>query len=125
MKTLDQLKTEILADGIIDAAEVKEIKEVIYSDGVIDQEEADFLFELNDAVSEKENDHSWASLFIEAITSFLLDDETSPGEIDSDEAEWLFNKVQGDGQVDDIEKKLLLNLKEKAKSFPSLLEELL
>ena len=125
MKTLDQLKTEILADGIIDAAEVKEIKEVIYSDGVIDQEEADFLFELNDAVSEKENDHSQASLFIEAITSFLLDDETSPGEIDSDEAEWLFNKVQGDGQVDDIEKKLLLNLKEKAKSFPSLLEELL
>ena len=80
---------------------------------------------MNDAVSEKENDHSWASLFIEAITSFLLDDETSPGEIDSDEAEWLFNKVQGDGQVDDIEKKLLLNLKEKAKSFPSLLEELL
>jgi hypothetical protein len=125
MKTLNQLKTEILADGIIDAAEVKEIEEVIYSDGVIDQEEADFLFELNDAVSEKENDHGWASLFIEAITSFLLDDETSPGEIDSDEAEWLFNKVQGDGQVDDIEKKLLLNLKEKAKSFPSLLEELL
>ena len=125
MKTLEQLKTEILADGIIDSEEVKEIKEVIYADGVIDNEEAEFLFELNDAVSGKANDASWEQLFIEAISSFLLEDEKSPGEIDSDEAEWLYNKIQGDGQIDDTEKNLLLALKEKATSFPSKLEELL
>ena len=125
MKSLEQLKNELLADGIIDAAEVKELKEILYADGVIEKDEAEFLFEINDAVSDKENDPSWESLFIDAITSFLLEDENSPGEIDAEEAEWLFEKINGDGQIDGIEKNLLLNLKSKAKSFPSNLQSLL
>jgi hypothetical protein len=125
MKSLEQLKNELLADGIIDAAEVKELKEILYADGVIDTDEAEFLFEINDAVSGKDNDSSWESLFIEAITSYLLEDENSPGEIDAEESEWLFEKIKGDGQIDGIEKKLLLNLKSKAKIFPSNLESLL
>ena len=55
MKSLDVLKVEVLADGIIDANEVKEIESVIYDDGIIDQAEADFLFDLNNAVSGKED----------------------------------------------------------------------
>ena len=125
MKSLQQLKKELLADGIIDAAEVKELEAVLYADGIIDKEEADFLFEINDAVSGKQNDKTWEALFIDAITSYLLEDETSPGEIDSDETEWLFDKINGDGQIDTIEKNLLQNLKNKAKSFPSKLESLL
>lgn len=59
MKTLNELKKELLADGVIDAAEVVELKEVLYADGVIDKSEAEFLFELNDAVSGKNNHESW------------------------------------------------------------------
>lgn len=125
MKSLEQLKNELLADGIIDAAEVKELKEILYADGVIDIEEAEFLFEINDAVSGNANDGSWQTLFIDAITSYLLDDENSPGEIDLEEGEWLFEKINGDGQIDEIEKNLLINIKCKAKSFPSNLESLL
>ena len=118
MKTLEQLKKEILEDGIIDAGEVNELKEVLYADGIIDQEEADFLFELNDAVSGNDNDSSWQELFVEAISAFLLEDENSPGEIDSDEASWLFDKLNSDGQIDSVEKALLNNLKAKAKNLP-------
>ena len=125
MKSLEQLKKELLADGIIDAAEVNELKEILYADGVIDTEEAEFLFEINDAVSGKENDPSWETLFIDAITSYLLEDENSPGEIDEDESNWLYEKIKGDGQIDGTEKNPLLNLKSKAKSFPSKLESLL
>lgn len=57
MANLDQLKKDILADGIIDTEEVKTIKSVIYEDGKIDKDEADFLFELNDAVSGKNNEN--------------------------------------------------------------------
>ena len=64
MKTLDELKKELLADGIIDADEVKELEEVLYTDGVIDSNEANFLFELNDAVTGKDNDPSWEDFFI-------------------------------------------------------------
>src|SRR5215510_4213450 len=103
MSTLSELKKSILADGVIDEAEVKQLREVLYADGKIDKEEAEFLFELNDAVSGKDNSPKWDTLFIEAITSFLLEDENSPGEIDDEEAEWLLAKIQGDGQVDGIE----------------------
>lgn len=125
MANLEQLKKELLADGIIDFEEVKTIKAVIYEDGKIDKDEADFLFELNDAVSGKENAPEWKDLFVDAITAFVLEDEVSPNEIDEDEAEYLYNQIKGDGQVDDIERALLENIKAKAKSFPAKLASLL
>ena len=125
MANLEQLKKDLLADGIIDAEEVKTIKEVIYEDGKIDKDEADFLFELNDAVSGKENAPEWKSLFIDAIPSFMLEDEVSPNEIDDEEANYLYNQIKGDGQVDETERALLENLKAKSKNFPEILASLL
>lgn len=125
MANLDELKKALLEDGIIDAEEVKTIKDVIYEDGNIDKEEADFLFELNDAVSGKDNAPEWKELFIDAITAYVLEDEVSPGEIDEDEAEYLYNQIKGDGQVDDTERALLENIKAKATNFPEKLASLL
>ena len=71
MDKLETLKQEILADGRMDAAEVDRLKEMLYADGVIDKKEANFLFDLNDAVSEKENAASWSTLFITAISDYL------------------------------------------------------
>ena len=118
MATLEELKKELLADGVIDAAEVAQLKEVLYADGVIDKEEADFLFDLNDAPE-------WTAFFTQAICDFLLKDEVSPGEIDADEEAWLIAKVNNDGQVDEAEKALLRAIKAQAKSFPAGLEALL
>ena len=125
MKTLEELKKELLADGIIDASEVKELEKVLFADGVIDKNEADFLFELNNAVSGKANAPEWKDFFVKAITSFVLDDNQSNGEVDEDEAKYLYDQIKGDGQIDDIEKALLENIKAKSKNFPVLLTELL
>jgi uncharacterized tellurite resistance protein B-like protein len=118
MSMLQELKKSILADGVIDEAEVKQLREVLYADGKIDKEEAEFLFELNDAVSGKANHSSWETLFVEAISAYLLED----GVIDASEAQWLLVKIQGDGQLDKTEKKLLANLKSKVSNFPSILD---
>ena len=123
--TLQELKADLLADGIIDAEEVAKLKEILYADGIIDKEEAEFLFEINDAVTGKENDPAWETFFIQAISDFLLKDEVSPGEIDNEEAAWLVEKIGADGQVDGTEKALLENLKKEAKSFPASLAALL
>ena len=123
--TLNELKADLLADGIIDADEVARLKEVLYEDGVIDKEEADFLFEISDAVTGKDNDPAWEAFFIQAIADFLLKDEVSPGEIDADEAAWLVEKIGADGQVDGTEKALLEKLQKEAKSFPEALAALL
>ena len=123
--TLNELKADLLADGIIDADEVARLKEVLYEDGVIDKEEADFLFEINDAVTGKDNDPAWEAFFIQAIADFLLKDEVSPGEIDADEAAWLVEKIGADGKVDGVEKALLENLKTNANSFSEVLSNLM
>lgn len=111
---LEQLKTSILADGIIDADEVRTINQAIYEDGKVDREEADFMFELNDAVSGKENHYSWKDLFVKAITDHVLKDDTSYGSVDDEEADYLIGKIQGDGKIDEIEQALLLKILEKA-----------
>lgn len=125
MKTLEELKKELLKDGIIDKDEALMLEKRLFEDGKIDSDEAEFLFEINDAVSGKANDISWKELFVKAIVSYLLDDENSPNEIDEKETEWLYNKIKGDGTIDETEKELLLTLKSRAKMFPSRLEELL
>jgi uncharacterized membrane protein YebE (DUF533 family) len=113
MSKLEELKKAILADGVIDKDEVAQLKTALYADGKIDKEEADFLFELNDAVSGKANDTSWTTLFVDAITDYLLED----GQLDEDEKKWLAEKVQGDGQVDKVEQALIDNLKSKGFSI--------
>jgi len=123
MSTLKDLKESIIADGKIDADEVAQIKKVIYQDGCINATEADFLFDLNDICSGKDNDASWSVLFVDAICSYLLDDERSPGEIDKQEAEWLLSKIQGDGKLDANEQKLLTKLVSVAKLIPDNLRE--
>ena len=122
---LHELKNELLADGIIDSAEVQKMKDALYADGVIDKEEAEFLFEINDAVSGKENAKEWGSFFAQAICDFLLKDENSPGEIDAQEAAWLLDKVGADGKVDDVEKALLVKLQSEAKNFPTELSNII
>ena len=107
---LNDFAKDILEDGIIDADEVKKIKERIYEDGVIDREEADFLFMLNDGVSGKENDSSWQGLFVEALSDHVLKDEESPNVLDADESKYLMDKIKGDGKVDAIELALLVNI---------------
>lgn len=124
MSNLSNLKQSILADGIIDEQEVKQLREVLYEDGVIDKDEAEFLFELNDAVSGMDNHESWSLLFIEAITSFVLDDDISPGKVDEAEADWLISKINADGKIDDLEMRLLKNIIVKAKSVPKSLLDL-
>ena len=125
MKSLVELKKSVLEDGIIDADEVNEIREVLFADGKIDKEEAEFLFELNDAVSGHNNHSSWKDLMVEAVSSFVLDDEESPNEIDDEEADWLIAKVQGDGQIDEIERAILDNIKKKAVKVSPKLQVLL
>ena len=114
---LSQLVIDISEDGKVDADEVNILRSAIFADGVVDRDEANALFDLNDLVNGADNDPSYEKLFIEAITSHLLDDEDSPNEIDADEAAWLIEKVEGDGIIDGVEHALLVNIKKKATSI--------
>ena len=121
MVTLNELKNTSFANSIISEAEVRQLHEVISADGGMDKEKANILFELKDAFLDKKNHPSWEVFFVDSITSFLLDDEDSPGEIDDSEAQWLRAKIQYDGKLGKIDKALLRNLRRKSLNFPEIL----
>ncbi|MBL0178696.1 MAG: TerB family tellurite resistance protein [Gemmatimonadetes bacterium] len=118
MTDLNALSKAILLDGKIDAGEVAVLRGALYADGRIDAAEADLLFELNNKCSGADNDPSWGVLFSEAICSFLLDDDRTPGVVDEGEADWLILRLEGDGKVDAVEKQLLEMLAKRATGMP-------
>ncbi len=117
---LNELARHIVADGVIDAEEVKMIEERILEDGMIDQEEAEFLFTINEIASENEgNAPDFEEFFVEAITAFVLADDMSPGVLDEYEWDWLKVMIGEDGELDRTEARLLVNIAEHATSVPA------
>jgi len=106
---LNKLKADILDDGIIDDDEVKTLQAVIYEDGSVDREEIDLMIDLRN--NAKEACQGFVDLFFKAMQDYILAD----GEIDKDEVELLNAAIFADDVVDDDEKQLLRDLKEKAK----------
>lgn len=116
---MKDLVASIIADGKVDFEEVVSLREAIYADGKVSEEEADAIFEINDAVSGNDNCPEWTELVIEVISDFVLNDEETPGVISEEEGAYLVKKIQGDGQVDDVERALLIHLDEEADSIES------
>jgi uncharacterized tellurite resistance protein B-like protein len=109
----------IIEDGVVDASEVEELRDIIFEDGVVDKEEVKALFEINDAVSGNDNDPEWEELMVEAVVSFCLEDENTPGVVDKEEGDFLADLIEGDGEVDDVEIAVLTALSAEAELIES------
>ena len=118
MANLDELKANILEDGIIDEDEVKTLQAVIYDDGAVDREEIDLLVDLRNKA--KEACQGFVDLFFRAMQDHILAD----GVIDKEEVQLLDAAIFADGVVDDDEKQLLRDLKGKAASTCTEFDEL-
>lgn len=119
MTDLYELKKRLIADGELSSSDVAELREAIYEGGV-DTEKGDFLFALKNNITKGHSSTDFKELFVDAISSLLLDDEDSPGEISESEAKWLRAKIQN-VEIDDYDRALLKNLKERSINFPSIL----
>jgi len=122
---------EILAavaeDHTVDTEEANALRRRLFGeDGsrVIDQDEAEFLFELNDYVSDNiENCQTYEDLFIEAIIGYLLHDNFSPADLDDLEWRWLKDMMSEDNDLDLLEIRLLDELSERVTAVPGDFEE--
>ena len=66
-----------LSPGVIGIAEVDLIERIIFGTGgegniAVTKAEAEFLFDLNDASKEAENDPAWRRLFVRGIANYLM-----------------------------------------------------
>lgn len=115
---LMNLLTGIKHNRRIDEADVIAIRRIIYPDGAIMLPEAEALFALNTAA--KVQDPAWHSLFVEALTDYVVYQAEPRGFVSADNMHWLFGQIQQDGEViPDTELALLLNVLEKSISAPN------
>ena len=69
--------------GVLDKADVDDIRKLVYGTGggggyTVTRGEAEMLFNLNNAVIEKENDPSWRDLFVKSVGSYLMFPRQAP-----------------------------------------------
>jgi uncharacterized membrane protein YqhA len=121
MNTLSDLRKELFADGSLSKEEVARLHDALYDEEGMTRAKGDFLFELKDTVNKERIHDDFRVLFIDAISALLLEDETSPGEIDETEAKWLRARIQSKGYFDSIDDELLDNLRAKSINFPEIL----
>ncbi|MGM9859314.1 MAG: YqhA family protein [Muribaculaceae bacterium] len=133
MTDLHQLRRSIIADGTLSETEVNHLREAIFDEEGITIAKANFLFDLKDTIQvklieaddrrrRKQGGDSFRKIFIDAITNLLLEDESSPGEIDVNEAKWLRAKMQNKGYYDRTDILLLDELKHRSINFPEILQ---
>jgi hypothetical protein len=113
---------EIWQRGSINETDVKRLRALFYDDAHISREEADALFELNDACTAE--DHSWPAFFVEAITDYLVNEVEPRGYLTSANADWLIERISADGVVkSETELELLLSVIDKARWAPERLSK--
>lgn len=98
-----------VADGKIDAKETNILRKELFADKKIDREELEFLNDLRNAA--KSYVPAFMTLFSDGVKANILAD----GAISDAEAKWLRKAIFADGKVDNDEKKLLKDLRAKAK----------
>jgi hypothetical protein len=108
---------EVRASKRITAEHVQALRRSLYNDGVAESGEVEALFTLDEAATD--HDPSWCMLFTEAVTDWLVEQQSPQGYISEANADWLLARIAHDGSVKTAtELELLVKVLEKAKSSP-------
>lgn len=77
MELLLELRKKMFSDGIISKENVAELRNAVLSEGVMTKEKGDFLFEIKNTISIDRQSDEFRALFVDAITSLLLEDDSA------------------------------------------------
>lgn len=111
------LVDDIIAKGRVTADDVLQLRKSMFRDGLIDRQEAEQVFAIDAACTEK--DPEWSAFFVDALTDHVVW-KVEPKKYVSDEnAEFLIGHILRDGKVDgETELELLINVVHWAISSP-------
>jgi hypothetical protein len=106
--------------GCIGPADVRHMRGEVFRDGVVSFAEADAIFALDMATSEKCAE--WTEFFVEALTDFTVNQAEPRGCVSLANAQWLIDRVSHDGHLDTVtELELLVKVLDRSQSSPELL----
>jgi hypothetical protein len=114
---IEHLDETLRASGHIESQHTLQLRRMIYAKGSVTQKDADILFKLDRACSMK--DHSFAALYVEALTDYFVWQTEPKGYVTPAQARYLIDNVAGDGHVErKTELELVLNVVHWARSCP-------
>lgn len=90
-----------------ESVNVEELRKEVMADGVVTKEEVEMLWEKKDS-QEGNTSSEFDAFFAEAVMAWLLAD----GKIDEEKAQFLVDKINEDGDIDDAESELLESINE-------------
>lgn len=108
----------VVQNAAINADQVKQLEQFVREDWVIDENEAKFLFRVNKALGDNEDDcPEWTQFFVTSISRLVVMDMNTPGEIDETEGDWLAEMLDEFSIDNDSEKKLIFELQKTTSSI--------
>ncbi len=103
--------------GSINQKGIDALTRHLNADWVIDLNEAEFLFQVNSAIGDRDEAiELWGPFFVDNISRLVLFDLHTPGEIDETEGNWLAEMFEKFGCGNQSEKSLIEYIKDNAKS---------
>lgn len=113
--------SQIKAGQSVAARDTLGLRQWAWSDGVISQSEAEGLFDLNNVGRSPARE--WVDFFVEAVTEYVVNQQSPRGYVDDDKAAWLMARIDHDGHVDSLaELELLVKVLESAMNVPGSLK---
>ena len=115
------LAAQLRSHGTLNADDALAMRRVAWPDGKIDPAEAEAIFDLNTAV--KGSSREWVDFFVEAMSDYIVHQQSPEGYVDDAKAAWLMSKIDSDGRVDSLgELELLVKVLETATNVPDSLK---
>jgi len=113
----------IIRRKAVNLEDVLILRRYVWPDGAISKSEAEMLFRINDAVETSCGE--WDDFFVEAITTFLVDQAHPEGFVSEGDAGWFERLILTDGKIcGATELEALITVLERARHVPHRLEML-
>lgn len=115
--------SNIIKSKTVSLEDVLVLRRQVWPDGAISKSEAEMLFRMNDAI--ENGCAEWDDFFVEAITTFLVDQAHPEGYVSDPEASWFEQRILQDGKIcGATELETLINVLERAIHVPHRMEML-
>lgn len=116
--TPHQILEHVLEGGSIDRNGIDALTRHLNKDWRIDLHEAEFLFQVNAAIGQRDEEmEGWTEFFCDNIARLVLFDLHTPGELDEAEGNWLADQLEKSGCGNQTEKTMVEHIRDRAQKI--------
>lgn len=125
MTRLEELREQARRQEGLTAEDLNELRQLLNGGEGMNLAKGNILFDIKENIvkNKLKVPQSFKRLFVDSITKYLLEDKSSPGRIDKEEAQWLRARIQYNNEYDAYDRALVENIRKKSINFPKILEQ--